>query len=101
MTDDTAGTRLLRPLRGLRVALTDPARSERTVLLCLAVYCLLWAIYGTVTKSPQGFNSDMTELIAWSRDLALGYFKHPPLAAWVTAAWFAAFPVTARSDMSP
>src|SRR6478735_8842964 len=39
----------------------------------------------------------MVELVAWSRDLALGYFKHPPLAAWVTAAWFAVFPVTAFS----
>jgi Dolichyl-phosphate-mannose-protein mannosyltransferase len=94
---DTAATRLLRPLRALRLALTDPARRDSTVLFCLAVYGLLWAIYGTVTKSPQGFNSDMTELIAWSRDLALGYFKHPPLAAWVTAAWFAVFPVTAFS----
>jgi len=81
----------------LRIALTDPKRRESTVLFCLAVYWLLWAVYGTVTKSPQGFNSDMVELVAWSRDLALGYFKHPPLAAWVTAAWFAVFPVTAFS----
>jgi 4-amino-4-deoxy-L-arabinose transferase-like glycosyltransferase len=32
-------------------------------------------------------------VVAWSRELALGY-KHPPLSAWVTAAWFAVFPVT-------
>ena len=37
----------------------------------------------------------MTELIAWSRDLALGYFKHPPLAAWlIVRLWFGVFPVT-------
>ncbi len=89
--------RLLRPLSLLRLALTDPARRESTVVLCLAIYCLLWAIYGTITKSAQGFNPDMTELIAWSRDLALGYFKHPPFAAWVTAAWFAVFPLNAFS----
>jgi 4-amino-4-deoxy-L-arabinose transferase-like glycosyltransferase len=88
---------LLRPLSALRLALTDPARRESSMLLCLAVYCLLWTIYGTVTKSQQGFNSDMTELIAWSRDPALGYFKHPPLAAWLTAAWFAVFPLNAFS----
>ena len=27
----------------------------------------------------------MTEIVAWSRDLALGYLKHPPLAAWLGA----------------
>ncbi len=35
----------------------------------------------------------MTEVIAWSRDLALGYLKHPPLAAWLVAAWFTVFPL--------
>jgi hypothetical protein len=94
---DSLQTRLLRPLSALRLALTDPARRESSVLLCLAVFCLLWTIYGTVTKSQQGFNSDMTELIAWSRDPALGYFKHPPLAAWLVAAWFAVFPLNAFS----
>jgi 4-amino-4-deoxy-L-arabinose transferase-like glycosyltransferase len=94
---DSIQARLLRPLSALRLALTAPARRESSVLLCLAVYCLLWTIYGTVTKSQQGFNPDMTELIAWSRDLALGYFKHPPLAAWVTAAWFAVLPLNAFS----
>jgi len=89
--------RLLRPLSGFRLALTDPARRESSVLLCLAVYALLWTIYGTVTKSQQGYNPDMTELIAWSRDLALGYFKHPPLAAWLVAAWFSVLPLNAFS----
>ena len=35
----------------------------------------------------------MTELIAWSRDLALGFPKHPPFAAIVVRAWFAWFPI--------
>jgi 4-amino-4-deoxy-L-arabinose transferase-like glycosyltransferase len=86
--------RLLQPLERLRAALTDPARADTAVLACLLVYWLLWTIYGTVTKTPQGYNPDMTELIAWSREPALGYFKHPPLAAWITAVWFAVFPLT-------
>lgn len=86
--------RLLLPLERLRAALTDPARADTAVLACLLVYWLLWTIYGTVTKTPQGYNPDMTELIAWSRDPALGYFKHPPLAAWIVAAWFAVLPLT-------
>ena len=34
----------------------------------------------------------MTELIAWSRDLAWGY-KHPPFAAALVRLWFSVFPV--------
>ena len=85
--------RLLQPINALRSALIDPARRERSVLLALAAYTLLWALYGTITKSSQGLSPDMTELVAWSRDLAFGYFKHPPLAAWLVRAWFSLLPV--------
>jgi hypothetical protein len=82
-------TRLAR----LRAALTDPRRRERTVVVLLALYWLVWTAYGTISKAPQGLHADMTEIVAWSRDLALGYLKHPPLAAWLAAGWFAVFPV--------
>ncbi len=77
----------------LRAALTDPASRERAVFLSLAAYAVLWALYGTIAKSSQGLHYDMTETIAWSRDLAWGYLKHPPLAAAVVWGWFALFPV--------
>jgi 4-amino-4-deoxy-L-arabinose transferase-like glycosyltransferase len=76
----------------LRSALIDPARRESTVLLSLALYVLLWTIYGTIAKSSQGLHPDMTEVIAWSRDLAWGY-KHPPLAAAIVWLWFGVFPL--------
>jgi 4-amino-4-deoxy-L-arabinose transferase-like glycosyltransferase len=76
-----------------RAALIDPARRERAVLASLAAYVVLWTIYGTVTKSSQGLHYDMTEVIAWSRDLSLGYLKHPPLAAAIVWLWFSVFPV--------
>ncbi|HEY1473219.1 MAG TPA: glycosyltransferase family 39 protein [Pseudolabrys sp.] len=84
--------RLLSPIDALRTALIDPARRERTVLVSLGVYLALWTLYGTIAKSSQGLHSDMTELIAWSRDLAWGY-KHPPLAAAIVWLWFSVFPV--------
>jgi 4-amino-4-deoxy-L-arabinose transferase-like glycosyltransferase len=84
--------RLLLPIDALRGALIDPARRERTVLLALALYVVLWTIYGTIAKSSQGLHPDMTEVIAWSRDLAWGY-KHPPLAAAVVWLWFSVFPL--------
>lgn len=77
----------------LRDALADPARANRTLLLTLAAYVLLWTVYASIAKGTQGFHFDMVEVIAWSRDLAQGYLKHPPLAAAVAWAWFAIFPV--------
>ncbi len=62
------------------------------MLLALAVYMLVWTVYGTIAKGSQGLHPDMTELIAWSRDLAWGY-KHPPLAAAIVRLWFTVFPV--------
>jgi len=84
--------RLLRPIDRLRAALIDPARAERAVLVSLAVYTLLWSAYGTIAKSSQGLHPDMTEVVAWSRDLAWGY-KHPPLAAAIAWLWFGIFPL--------
>jgi hypothetical protein len=86
---------LFRPFRAtgrLRTALIDPARRESAMLLSLALYVVLWTAYGTIAKSSQGLHPDMTELIAWSRDLAWGY-KHPPLAAAIVWLWFSIFPL--------
>jgi 4-amino-4-deoxy-L-arabinose transferase-like glycosyltransferase len=80
-----------------RLALTDPAQREGAVLLSVAFYVVLWTVYGTIAKGSQGLHPDMTELIAWSRDLSLGYLKHPPLAAWIVRGWFSVFPVTESS----
>src|SRR5664279_1040905 len=76
-----------------RAVLLDPAGSERAVLAALAGYLVLWTLYGTIAKSSQGLHYDMTEVIAWSRDLSLGYLKHPPLAAGMVWLWFSVFPV--------
>jgi 4-amino-4-deoxy-L-arabinose transferase-like glycosyltransferase len=88
--------RLLAPghaIDRLRSALIDPARRERNVVAALAAYLVLWTIYGTITNSSLGLHADMTELIAWSRDLSFGYLKHPPLAAWLVRLWFSVLPV--------
>ncbi|MGA2568181.1 MAG: glycosyltransferase family 39 protein [Pseudolabrys sp.] len=84
--------RLLQPIAALRGVLVDPARRERAVLVSLVAYLVLWTIYGTIAKSSQGLHPDMTEVIAWSRDLAWGY-KHPPLAAAIVRLWFSVFPL--------
>ena len=77
----------------LRGALIDPARRERAMLLVLAAYVVLWTAYGTIAKASQGLHPDMTEMVAWSRDLAWGFDKHPPLGAAVVFLWFHVFPL--------
>jgi 4-amino-4-deoxy-L-arabinose transferase-like glycosyltransferase len=74
-------------------ALSDPQRRYRTVAGLALVYGLVWAAYAIVAKSSQGLNADMAEMLVWSRELGLGYPKHPPLLAWVLAVWFAVFPL--------
>ena len=85
-------SRLLLPADRLVAALADPARRERTVLGVLAAYVALWTLYGAFAKASQDIHFDMAELAAWSRELAFGYSKHPPLAAWLVRAWFTLFP---------
>jgi len=80
-------------LTRLSAALTDPARRERSVPIALAVYAVLWTLYGTIAKASQGLHYDMAEQIAWARDLAWGFDKHPPLAAALVWLWFKVVPV--------
>ena len=74
-------------------ALTRPKRRDHTVLAILGGYLFIWTLYGVIAKSNQDLHVDMTELIAWSRDLAFGFPKHPPFAAILVRGWFAWFPI--------
>ena len=56
-------------------------------------YGALWFVYGVIAKSSQDLNADMAEMVVWTRELALGYPKHPPLLAWILWAWFKIFPL--------
>jgi 4-amino-4-deoxy-L-arabinose transferase-like glycosyltransferase len=75
-------------------ALADGRRAHRTAIGLLALYASLWWAYAVVAKSTQDIHFDMGELFSWSTELAYGYPKHPPFAAWVAAVWFAVFPRT-------
>jgi 4-amino-4-deoxy-L-arabinose transferase-like glycosyltransferase len=73
--------------------LCDPARRRRVMFALTVAYALLWWLYAVIAKSSQDMNGDMAEMVVWSRDLAFGYPRHPPLLAWIVAAWFAIFPL--------
>ena len=80
-------------LNRLLASLSDPKRSARTVAIALAVYCVLWTVYAVISKTSQDIHFDMGEMVSWSRELALGTPKHPPLPSWLVAAWFSVFPL--------
>src|SRR4029079_12950374 len=82
-----------RPFDQLCAALLDRSRGNRAMLLLLAFYVATWTLYGSIARSSQDLHPDMAELILWSRDLSLGYLKHPPLAAWVVWLWFSFVPL--------
>jgi 4-amino-4-deoxy-L-arabinose transferase-like glycosyltransferase len=95
MTSHDSSIRRLRPLAPIErlvEALTDPARRERTAVGVLVAYGLCWTLYGVLAKGNQGVHYDMAELVMWAREPALGYPKHPPLAAWLVRGWFSLFP---------
>ena len=80
---------LLRVIDGL----ADPARRRRAALTFALGYGTLWFVYGLIAKSSQDVNADMGEMVVWTRELALGYPKHPPLLAYILWAWFKVFPL--------
>src|ERR1700704_6193571 len=73
-------------------ALADPARWRRGALVFAIGYGTLWFVYGVIAKSSQDLNADMAEMVVWSRELAWGYPKHPPLLAFVLWGWFKILP---------
>src|SRR6476620_4696017 len=85
------------PIGCLFEALVDPIRRERAIIATLAGYLLLWTLYAIIAKSSQDIHVDMAEIVAWSRDLAFGFRKHPPLAAIVVSLWFEIFPIAVWS----
>ena len=93
MTMADLGGAVLGPLDRLAAALLDPGRRERTAVQLLIAYVAVWTLYGVLAKGSQDVHFDMGEAVAWSREPAFGYGKHPPLSAWVVRAWFTIFPL--------
>src|SRR5881392_233208 len=93
MVSATFVSRGLQPIERLVNAMIDQRRGDRTVAFALIGFVALWTIYGVIAKGSQDVHFDMGEAVAWSREPALGYSKHPPLSAWVVRAWFTVFPL--------
>jgi 4-amino-4-deoxy-L-arabinose transferase-like glycosyltransferase len=70
----------------------DAEPGGRALWIFLALFVAIWTSFQIVSYASIGLHSDLLEVFAWSRNPAPGY-KHPPLAGFVAAAWFAIFPV--------
>lgn len=63
--------------------------------LLVGLHILVWWCVYQLVRSNLDAPGDMVEAFAWGQGWQLGYWKHPPLMAWVSGAWFAVIP---RSD---
>jgi 4-amino-4-deoxy-L-arabinose transferase-like glycosyltransferase len=57
---------------------------NRRFRLFLAAHVIVWTLVPLLTQPNPPL--DVLECAAWGQDPALGYFKHPPLPAWLTDA---------------
>ncbi|MCR4268975.1 glycosyltransferase family 39 protein [Nitratireductor sp. ZSWI3] len=62
------------------------------IALLLIFYVIVWTLYATWTQRNLDGFGDMLENYSWGIAWQNGYFKHPPLFAWITAAWFSVLP---------
>lgn len=68
-------------------------RHERLVLgAMLGVVLLFWTAFPVLTQLNFDPFQDMLENYAWGIAWQFGYYKHPPLFAWLVAAWFSVMP---------
>jgi hypothetical protein len=68
------------------VVCSQSGRVERLFRLWLLGRTLLWTLIATLTQHVPPL--DTVEWLCWGRQWQLGYYKHPPLAAWVADAAF-------------
>ncbi|MBX9777449.1 MAG: glycosyltransferase family 39 protein [Xanthobacteraceae bacterium] len=64
----------------------------QALCIFLGLFVAIWTSFQVVSYASIGLHFDLLEVFAWSQNLAPGY-KHPPLAGFIAAAWFAIFPI--------
>ncbi len=58
----------------------------------LLLHLALWTWVGVASRSNFDTPGDMVEAYAWAQGWQWGYYKHPPLSAWVVGLWFSVVP---------
>jgi 4-amino-4-deoxy-L-arabinose transferase-like glycosyltransferase len=94
MTSAALGRRLIWSAERLLNAWYDKASGLQALGILLLLFVAAWTAYHVLANASLDLHADSVETYAWSRHPAAGYYKHPPLGAWVAALWFAVFPAT-------
>jgi hypothetical protein len=79
-------------VQGLIDAWYDNRDNGYALGILLVLFVVAWTSFHILANASIDLHADSVELYAWSRHPAAGYYKHPPLGAFVTAGWFAIFP---------
>ncbi|CAM3529809.1 glycosyltransferase family 39 protein [Bordetella flabilis] len=76
---------------------SDLGAEQAGLYVLLALHALVWTLASGLYRSNLDWAGDMLENYVWGIEWQAGYHKHPPLFAWITAAWFSVFP---RTDLA-
>jgi hypothetical protein len=66
-------------------------REGFVVVWGLLGFLFLWMLFHLVSQASVDVHSDVSDVWMSAMDFGIGH-RHPPLAAWLFAAWFAVFP---------
>ena len=69
-----------------------PLSARAQLALLLGCHLLLWTWVGWSSRSNFDAPGDMVEAYAWAQGWQWGYYKHPPLSAWLAGLWFSVVP---------
>ncbi|TKC86691.1 glycosyltransferase family 39 protein [Trinickia terrae] len=75
-------------------ARADEPSLAAPLALLLPIHALVWTFAAWLSRGNLDVQGDMIENYVWGAEWQAGYAKHPPLFAWITAAWFEVFPHT-------
>ncbi|HLK26281.1 MAG TPA: glycosyltransferase family 39 protein [Caulobacteraceae bacterium] len=69
----------------------------RLVAVLVVALALAYAAASALATGPGAIHEDMAEAYVWGSHFEWGYYKHPPLWAWIGGGWFRFMPRTALS----
>ena len=75
----------------------DYSRARQSLFLLIAAHVITMTLFPIIARLPGPVWDDMMEAWAWGQQFQLGYYKHPPLYAWISGLWFRILP---RTDAS-
>ena len=76
----------------LAAMLVTPRRATASMIVCIAIFCLLGWFILLLMKPAEGLFMDSTEAYAWGMQFLGGYGRHPPLTGWIARIWYSVFP---------